>query len=256
MKIVYVCRDNITGIFSAVYDAWKRRNDRIDMGIALKGKVEPELFCEYREAEESEAKAVAVEKMIVKNLGSAVYQNLYYAALSGNVKKGDAILGTLLAARKIPDAGKIMDCLGEPHVAKVFEFSRNVGQEAHLLSGFVRFRELENGVFLSEITPKNQVLPCLGPHFQDRLPLENWMIYDRVRHMFAVHESGKQWILVEGEEINRERMGRVSDKELELEELWSMFCRTIAIKERKNPVCQRQNLPLRYRSNMTEFQEI
>lgn len=255
MKTVYVCKDSITGIFSAIYEAWKRRNEERELGIALKGNVEPELFCEYQEIEESENKASAVERMIVRNLGSLVYRDLYYASLSRNVEKGDAILGTLLAARKMADGRKIMDCLGEPHVEKVFELSRNVGQEAHLLSGFVRFRELENGVLLSEITPKNQVLPCLAAHFQDRFPLENWMIYDKGRQMFAVHEARKQWVLAEGENFNERALEKLSDKEIELEELWRMFCKTIAIKERKNPICQRQNLPLWYRVNMIEFQE-
>ena len=256
MKTVYVCKDSITGIFSAVYEAWKRRNEGRELGIAIQGSVEPALFCEYQEIEESERKAAAVEKMIIRNLGSLVYRNLYYASLSRNLEKGDAILGTLLAARKIPDSRKIMDHLGEKHVEKVFELSRNVGEEAHLLTGFIRFRELENGVLLSEITPKNQVLPCLGPHFQDRFPMENWIIYDKGRQMFAVHEAGKQWVLAEGEKLDEEVSGRLSEKELKLEELWKMFCRTIAIKERENPVCQRNNLPLWYRQNMIEFQEI
>ena len=210
MKIVYVCKDSITGIFSAVYEAWKRRNEGRELSIAIQGSVEPALFCEYQEIEESERKAAAVEKMILKNLGSLVYRDLYYASLSRNLEKGDAILGTLLAARKIPDSRKIMDHLGETHVEKVFELSRNVGEEAHLLTGFIRFRELENGVLLSEITPKNQVLPCLGPHFQDRFPMENWMIYDKGRQMFAVHEAGKQWVLAEGEKLDEEVSGRVS----------------------------------------------
>lgn len=256
MKIVYVCKDSIAGIFSAVYEAWKRRSEEGELGIGIQGNVEPALFCEYQEVEESDAKAAAVERMILKNLGNMVYKDIYYASLSRDGEKGDAILGTLLAARKIRDGRRIMEHLADPHVEKVFELSRNVGQEAHLLTGFVRFRELENGVLLSEITPKNQVLPCLGPHFQDRFPLENWMIYDKGRKMFAVHEAGKQWVLVEGEELDEEISGRLSDKEMELEQLWRMFCKTIAIKERKNPSCQRQHLPLWYRPNMTEFQEM
>ena len=61
MKRVFVCNDNITGIFSAIYDAWKTmlsvqcssvcRN--MEFGIALKGMVELELFCEYVEVEEN-----------------------------------------------------------------------------------------------------------------------------------------------------------------------------------------------------------
>lgn len=256
MKTIYVCTDSITGIFSAVYDAWKERHREGASGIAIRGSVEPELFCEYRETVETEKKAEAVERMILKNIGRDVYHHIYYAALSQDDRKGQAILGTLLAARKLSNPRRIMDNLGNPSVEKVFELSRSVGSEAHLLTGFVRFRELENGILFADITPKNQVLPCLGEHFQDRFPLENWMIRDKNRNMFAVHETGKKWILVQDEEKEGEmdeRLARLSGQEQRLQELWKGFCDTIAIKERYNPACQRTHLPLRYRPNMTEF---
>lgn len=44
---------------------------------------------------------------------------------------------------------------------------------------FIRFRELENGILFSEITPKAQILTCVADHFEDRFPLENWIIYDK-----------------------------------------------------------------------------
>ena len=36
--------------------------------------------------------------------------------------------------------------------------------------------------------------------------------------------------------------------------LWKTFFTAIAIEERKNPNCQRNHLPLRFRDLMTEFQ--
>ena len=110
--------------------------------------------------------------------------------------------------------------------------------------------------FYQKLRLKIRCFPVWGLIFKIVFPMENWMIYDKGRQMFAVHEAGKQWVLAEGEKLDEEVSGRLSEKELELEELWKMFCRTIAIKERKNPVCQRNNLPLWYRQNMTEFQEI
>nr|WP_303181333.1 TIGR03915 family putative DNA repair protein [Lachnoclostridium phocaeense] len=256
MKTIYICTDSITGIFSAVYEAWKDRRREGASGIAIQGSVEPELFCEYREILEKESKAEAVERMILGNLGQDVYHHIYYAALSRDDQKGEAILGTLLAARKIRQPRKIMEHLGNSSVEKVFELSRAVGNEAHLLTGFVRFQELENGILFADITPKNQVLPCLGAHFQERFPLENWMIRDKNRDMFVVHESGRRWVLVQEEDMEGRldaRLSRLSDQEEEMQKLWREFCNTISIKERENPKCQRTHLPLRYRPNMTEF---
>ncbi len=253
MRTIYVCNDTVTGIFSAVYDAWKEGWLAEECGIALKSTLEQELFCEYVESEESEQKARAVEALIQKHLGQQAYWDIYHAALSGDKEKGDAILGTMLAAKGLPDSHKIMEHLSHPKVEKVFELSRAVGGEAHSYKGFLRFKELVNGVLYSEIEPKNQILTSIAPHFADRLPLENFMIYDKTHQMFVVHEARKKWVLVWDEGIDLSMTENVSDKEVEYARMWKSFCKTISIKERKNPNCQLQHLPLRYRGEMTEF---
>lgn len=256
MRTIYICNDTITGIFSAVYDAWKKRESEESCGIVLKNALERELFCEYQQVEETEYKAQAVENLIKKHFGRRVYWDLYHAALSEDTQKGDAILGTMLAARKLPDSTKIMEHLGHPKVAKVFRISRNVEGEAHSYKGFLRFKELSNGVLYSEIAPKNQVLTCLAPHFADRLPLENWMIYDKTHQIFAVHEKEKKWVLVWNVDTDRSLTSQVSDKELEYARLWKSFVKTIAIETRTNPKCQLSHLPLRYRGDMLEMESV
>jgi len=253
MKTVYVCNDTVTGIFSAIYDAWKGGRAEGACGIALKNALEQERFCDYRECKETEEKARAVENLIRRHLGAQAYWDIYHAALSQDCEKGDAILGTMLAARKLPDSTKIMEHLSHPKVEKVFELSRSVGGEAHCYKGFVRFKELPNGVLYSEIAPKNQVLTCLAPHFADRLPLENWIIYDKTHQMFVVHEAGKKWVLVWDEGFDRTMAKEVSRRELEYAKLWKNFCQAIAIESRLNPKCQRNHLPLRYREDMVEM---
>lgn len=253
MKTIYVCSDTITGIFSAVYDAWRQEKSEEECKIAVRGILEQELFCEYEEVEETQKKAQAVEVLIKKHLGRKAYWDIYHAALSEAPEKGTVILGTMLAAKALPDSTRIMEHLSHKKVERVFELSRSVGGEAHSYKGFLRFRELVNGVLYSEIAPKNQILTCLAPHFADRLPLENWMIYDRTHGVFVVHEAEKKWVLVLDEGFDRSMSQNVSFKEPEYARLWKSFCRTIAIESRKNSACQLQHLPLRYRKDMLEF---
>jgi probable DNA metabolism protein len=253
MKTVYVCNDTVTGIFSGIYDAWRAGKQEDECEIALRGMLDFQLFCDYVEVEETEHKAKAVEALIKKHLGRRAYWEIYHAVLSADRRKGDAVLGTMLAARGLADSTKIMDHLAHPKVEKVFEISRNVIGEAHSYKGFLRFRELENGVLYAEIEPKNQILTCLAPHFADRLPVENWMIHDRSHKMFAVHEAQKRWVIVWGEKFDESVFDRVSQKEAEYARLWKSFCRSIAIESRTNPRCQMQHLPLRYQADMVEF---
>lgn len=255
MKRVYICEDSLTGIFSAIYDAWKTKLGEEQLGIALKGAVDQELFCDYVEVEENEKKAIAVENLIKKHLGELAYYYIYHAILSHDSKKADAVLGMMLESRKIKDSTKIMDHLSHPKVRKVFEISRKVSNEARYYIEIVRFRELENGILFSEIEPNARILTCLGDHFANRFPLENWMIYDKTHQMFLVHESEKRWILAVNTQINMEAIQRVSVKEMMYVKLWKGFFESISIKERENYERQRQHLPLHYRTYVTEFQE-
>lgn len=255
MQRIYVCHDHITGLYSAIYDAWKERRATGDAGIAFIGSVEQKFFCEYVECEEKEEKAIAVEKLIKTHLGMDAYWKLYHAALSGDPAKGDAILGTMFAARTLTDSTKIMEHITNPSVEKVFSLSRKVANEAHYFKEFLRFRELEGGILYAKIEPKSQILTCIAPHFADRLPLENWMIYDATHEMFVVHEARKNWILVSGESADMEQLDRLSEEEKRIQELWKGFFESISIKERESYERQRGHLPIWYRKNMVEFQK-
>lgn len=252
MKKIYLCEQTMNGMYSALYDAWKLSRHE-EAGIAFKDTVEHQLFCEYIEVEECESKCDAIDRLIRKNLGESAYWDIYHALLSEDAERADAVFHVLLAARKIKDSRRIMEHLTDPAVEKVFELKRSVANEAHLFVEFIRFRELENGVMFSEITPKNRVLTCIGDHFSDRFPLENWMIYDKTHKEFLLHRAHTRWILVTGEEVDEEMTNRVTEQEKEFGHLWQGFFETIAIEERVNPVCQRTHLPLHFRRDMIEF---
>lgn len=264
MKKVYICSDSVTGIFSAIYDAWKAalKTEQLGIrlnteyyGIALKGMVEQELFCEYVESDERMSKVMAVEKLIQKHLGSQAYWCIYHAILSNDPQKADAVLGMMLEARNIPISTKIMEHLSHPKVQKVFELSRKVANEAHSFKEFIRFEELQNGILFSEIAPKYQILVCLGDYFQNRFPMENWMIYDKTHQMFLVHEKQKHWIVALNQKIDIEKAKQVSRSEVVYAKLWKGFFESISIKERESYERQRQHFPLKYRKHVTEFKK-
>lgn len=229
MKQVYICNDTITSMFSAFYDAWKERRNE-EVGIRLKGRVEQQLFCEYTEVQEEERKAEAIERLIQTHLGYNTYWDIYHALLSEDEGKAEAVFHVMQAARTVKNSKKIMEHLSNPDVAKVFELSRRVANEAHQFVEFIRFRELENGALFSEITPKNRVLTCIGDHFTDRFPLENWLIYDKTHEECIVHRAGYTWVLLQNFELNKEMTEKISEKECEMERLWKGFLRLSLLK--------------------------
>lgn len=96
-----------------------------------------------------------------------------------------------------------------------------------------------------------RVLELLAPHFSDRFPNENWMIYDKKRQKVLAHEHGGECTVYIQAVLNTQETDPVQSDEYE--NLWKAFCSHITIPERKNPGLQRQFVPLKFRSNMPEF---
>lgn len=96
-----------------------------------------------------------------------------------------------------------------------------------------------------------RVLELLAPHFSDRFPNENWMIYDKKRQKVLAHEHGGECTVYIQAVLNTQETDPVQSDEYE--NLWKVFCSHITIPERKNPGLQRQFVPLKFRSNMPEF---
>ena len=197
MRTIYICTDSVTGIYSGIYDAWKQAvvNRQEGCGIALKGQVEQELFCEYTEVEEDLKKAAAVDRLIRKNMGEKARRDLYYALLTEDPEKGNAVLGTMFAARSLPDSRKIMEHLSHPMVEKVFELSRAAGGEAHNYKGFLRFRELENGVLYVKLLGQCAGCPSADLTTENLVEMElKSALPDLVRQVVAVQTvSDELW---------------------------------------------------------------
>lgn len=260
MRIIYVCEDSLTGIFSGIYEVWKRKMTAEEAGLEVGDSFERRLFCEYIFCKAEERKALAVIRMIQKNLGADVYEKISYALLSADRRKAEMVFRAMLEAKKLSRKDRLMEHLGNEAVRAVFGMYRQVANEAHHYKGFVRFRELKNKTLFAKIEPKHAVLPCIAEHFADRFPQENWIIYDKTHEVFLIHEKGKryyflqQYMCMKGDSGSAQKIaGGFSEEEMDYEALWKGFVQSISVAERENRALQNQNLPLRFRTNLVEF---
>lgn len=260
MRIIYVCEDSLTGIFSGIYEVWKRKMTAEEAGLEVGDSFERRLFCEYIFCKAEKRKALAVIRMIQKNLGVDVYEKISYALLSADRRKAEMVFRAMLEAKKLSRKDRLMEHLGNEAVRAVFGMYRQVANEAHHYKGFVRFRELKNKTLFAKIEPKHAVLPCIAEHFADRFPQENWIIYDKTHEVFLIHEKGKryyflqQYMCMKGDSGSDQNIaGGFSEEEMDYEALWKGFVQSISVAERENRALQNQNLPLRFRTNLVEF---
>lgn len=260
MREIYVCEDSLTGIFSGIYEVWRQKKTEEEAGLEVGESFSRRLFCEYIACRPDERKALAVIRMIQKNLGEEVYEKICYALLSSDTRKAEMVFLAMLEAKKLQEKERLMEHLGNEAVRNVFKMYRQVANEAHHYKGFLRFRELKNKVLFAKIEPKNSVLPCIADHFADRFPQENWVIYDATHGLFLIHEKGNRYYFLEEDmqlqehsECEQDIACRLSEEETEFEALWKDFVQSISIAERENRALQKQNLPLRFRANLVEF---
>lgn len=157
------------------------------------------------------------------------------------------ILRLLCLARKMgPMAAQAVH---DRSVSALRAAAYSAGQEAHLLTGFVRFVE-HGGVLTATVSPKNQVLPRLGAHFSARFPGERIVIQDDVHRQVLCCQGGK-WRIYHG----RLSFPPPDAGEETWRGLWKRFYRTIGIEGRENPKCRMTMMPKRYWSHMTEMEE-
>lgn len=248
-----ICEDSLEGIFSGVYDAYLLKKPHERVHLCLGEDENYRLFAVYRECPVNETKAAKVARTVVREFGQEAYLALCRAMASPEGDKAEAVYKTIVAGLAMTNRKELMGNLVNPYVYRVFELARFVAHEAHFHVEFVRFQELENDILYSVIGPKNNIITFIMPHFADRLPLENFIIHDEKRNIYAIHPAKGDWYLYSGGGGPTDEELRYSKGENRYSELFCSFFRTIAIKERNNALLQRNMLPIRYRKYMTEF---
>lgn len=249
---VYLCQDNYENIMCAVYDAWMSRKGHDHVRLELVGSENLELFCQYQDVETDKEKVEKVTTAICKKICQEAYQWIFEASLSQDIGKADKIYRFLIYGFHY--GREVLKMLQIPAVYDIFQLCRNIRNEQHQLMQFVRFSQMEGGILVGRIGPKNDVLVLLAPHFADRLGGENWILYDEKRKKAVIHKADDIWMIIHADTaVWQEKLRQKTDEE-EYQSLWKAFRESISIKERYNPVCQRNHMPLRYRPYMTEFQ--
>lgn len=259
---VFICEDSIEGIFTGVYDAWASRYGHRNIRLTVEEPDTYELFCEYIRVISNPEKSKKISRAVCNSFGYEVYQDICQAIMAGGsqkqntLDKADCVYRTILLGFAMHDGHRVLTALGEPYVARVFELARSTNREAHHLLGFLRFRQLENGILFSSIHPKNDVLPILGEHFSDRLPQERFLIYDEIRQTAVLHTPGNAYILVDATDIRKDMTENLSQEEQQFQRLWCAFFDSIAIEARRNPKLQSHNIPKRFWKDTVELQRI
>ena len=249
---ILICEDSLEGIFTAVYVAYEKRYRPEQTAIVTTEEGNMRLFAVYEHVLTDSVKSGKVMNTLRRRFGEEGFYKFCLALASTGEDKGTVVYRTIARGLGLRRPFAVFDMHTDRNVDRTHKLKYQAWHEMHQLCGFVRFREIQGGILFSEICPKNNVLPFLADHFSDRFPTEHFLIYDKGRTLFAVHEAGRQWFLAQDLHFEREGV-KESETEALYQELFRHFCHKIAIEARGNDALQRGMLPLHFRLYMTEF---
>lgn len=251
---ILICEDSLEGILTAVYTAYEKRYVPQQTAIQTSEQGNLRLFASYEYVAADREKSEKVLRTLRRRFGEEGLLTFCYALANAQEDKAICVYRTIAKGLRLEQPSGIFARYADADAGRVERLRINTWHEVHHLYGFVRFRELENGVLFSEIAPKNNVLLFLAEHFADRLPEEHFMLHDVKRGLLAVHAAGKPWFLATAPPSVSLQLAESSEEQI-YQELFRHFCHKIAIKERQNEKLQNGLLPFRFRPYMTEFQE-
>lgn len=243
--IDYLYDETFEGLLTCIYHHYYTEKAS---GIFPKTEYQSTMLGGFMEVETEEEKAVRVYDAIEKKISSYDLKRIYKVFMSDTERKECKILNYVrLGFVKGPSVRRLH---GDPIVFPVQEAEQKVNSEVHRLYGLIRFSELEEKILYSPVEPDHDVLEFLADHFSDRFKNEPFIIHDVKRSKALIAYHGKWYIST----FKKEEAMSLSSSEKDYRRLWKQYFETMAIKERINPRCQKNMMPVRYWKNLTEFQ--
>ena len=246
--VIYLYDGSFEGLLTAIFESIYKKE--IPLEIKEDKNIQRGFLIEYENIVTDLKKSERISDSICKFISHSAWRNLYYTYLSDEEDRGKLCLDYIKAGYYF---GKSVDeHLDVDIILKVTNLVKRVENEAHLYKGFVRFKELDNGIYYSEIEPKCNILPVISKHFKERLPNIPWMIHDIKRKLCLVY-NGKSCYITDTDFIPEVKC---SKKEIYYQNLWKEFYKEIEIKERHNERCRMTHMPKRFWRKLTEMQQI
>lgn len=240
----YVYDGSFEGLLTAIFEAYYRKEEPVS--IVSEQGLQQDLLVQYVHINTDSGKSDRVYTSIWRNISNEALKNVYHTYLSENPDAGILVYRYLKLGWKM--GSKVDLHLSDDTVFKIMDINRRLEFEVHRLMGFVRFRQVEGGIYYAALSPDNNVVELLAPHFAERLADQKWIIHDVKRELAALYNM-KTWIM---SEFSAADIPGDTEEETRYVKLWREFFNTLAIPSRNNPKLQRQLLPRRYWEHLTE----
>ncbi|MDQ7950105.1 MAG: TIGR03915 family putative DNA repair protein, partial [Pedobacter sp.] len=237
---------------SAVFEWFERKPGSIHL---MPEKIfQPDAFATVFQVPNDREKAGRIWNGLQKRLDKKWLRRLYCTYLSEKPQAFAAIFHFCCAIFQ-QEVG-YENNYGDEYVLALSQIAVKVEREKHRMEAFIRFQQLEDGLFYCGIDPDFNVLPLILNHFKNRYADQKWLIYDLSRNYGLYYDLNKV------EEVSMELHPAllkssavpVEEKEQLYAQLWKDYFRSTNIVARKNTKLHVKHVPKRYWRYLTEKQ--
>lgn len=251
--MIYFSFDNtFEGLLTAVFDAFNRK--QFPDKLITENENIP-LFTEVFSVITDTSKSERVLSGLHKKISKSAIHMLFTCFLAENTEVSTRIFNYI---RKAFGATKSIELnFADPDVLELSKIYKKVQREAEKMRQFIRFQKTGDDIFFAVFEPIYNVLPISAEFFEDRFADQQWIIYDVKRH-YGLYYNLEKTEIVTFENLNVSLAdGKLSpellnEKEADFQQLWKLYFKSAAIKERINPKLQRQHMPRRFWKYLTE----
>lgn len=253
--LAYTYDGSLEGLLSAIFAAYARREDPND--VEPESRLQARLGQYVYEVPTNLEHAARVRRGVIRTCGNAAFEAVLYASLSDEAHAGTAAYRFVRYAMDVhrKQHGRRYSALSNaahPAVEPICRLRKHIVSEKEHMLQFIRFEELEGGVWFARCNPNASVVPLVMDHFAARFNTQPFIIFDEVHELAGVY-TGTEWHLVkpEGAEL---QLPEKAAGEAAMQQAWRRFYQAVSVESRYNPELRRQFMPRRLWKNLTEMQ--
>lgn len=249
--LAYAFDGTLEGLLSAVFMAYALHEDPSDVLPA--GSLQPRLGQLVREIATDPALAQRVQVGLRKKAGKQAFELCRVVSASDRPDAGTLVYRFIRHAMK--EGRNCTQQVMHPAVKPMLDERRSLSMEQERLLQFVRFQELEGGLWFAQCNPQANMVPFVMDHFAARFNTQAFIIYDEVHHLAGIYDGSGWYLAAVNHQEFLERLPAHARTEARMQQAWRQFYRSVSIDARYNPELRRQLMPKRYWKNLTELQE-
>ncbi|MFV0562139.1 TIGR03915 family putative DNA repair protein [Malaciobacter mytili] len=242
--MILVYDKSFEGFLTLVYDVYY---EKINVNTILKQLPSQLLLEEYKQIITNEEKALKVLNALKTRFPKNSFQIILNIFMCDTIEfELNLLYFIILGFKDIKELSNINNSF----VFYIQNLEKELFRVNHKMTGFLRFEELEDKTLYAKLENKFNLVYFLGKHFSKRLNNQNFIIHDINRKIAFIRKENQNFM----ENIVSFEEPILSKEEERFKKLWNSFFSAVSIESRKNEKCQKNLVPLLYRTYMTEFQ--